>query len=118
MILDLNRDPDIDPDRLRCEGKRTTPPKPLTEPKSARGLGHLPVDWPDRLYDDAIIAHVLKVIGNPQRPEGRRATGSRLPRSQQFGRDPLRREAALAHPFSLPASAPQESKSDQGKRLA
>jgi hypothetical protein len=76
-----------------------TPPKPLTEPKSAGLPGHLPADWPDRLYDDAIIAHVLKVIGNPQRLEGRRATGSRPPRGLQSGRDPLRREAAWGTRF-------------------
>jgi hypothetical protein len=99
MIHALNRDPDMGPDRLRCAGKRTTPPKPLAQPKSARRLGHLPVDWPDRLYDDAIIAHVLKVIGNPQRPEGGRATGSRLPRSPQSNRDRVPGEAALAHRF-------------------
>jgi len=95
-----------------------TPPKPLTQPKSAEQLGQLPADWPDRLYDDAIIAHLLKVIANPQGPGRRRATGSRPPRSLQSGRDRGRREAALAHPLLLPASAPLESKSDQVKRLA
>jgi hypothetical protein len=94
-----------------------TQPKAIAEPKSAELPRHLPADWPDRLYDDAIIAHVLKVIGNPQRPEGGRATGSRPPRSLQSGRDRVRGEAALAHPLLSRTSAPLESKSDQGKRL-
>jgi len=95
-----------------------TPPKRLTEPKSAELLGQLPADWPDRLYDDAIIAHVLKVIGNPQRPGRRRATGSRPPRNLPSDGDRVRREGALAHPLLLRASAPLESNSDQVKRLA
>jgi hypothetical protein len=116
-VLDLDGNP-LTRDQLVLEGEPMT--NPMTNPKilaareSAKLLDRLAPDWPLLLYDGAVIDHILKVINNARTPHKGHAS-SRLP-SRRPPR--TRRKTILTLPGPLASSGPQESSSDQVKRLA
>jgi hypothetical protein len=72
--------------RLLSEGAPDSRNKVLTESEATKQLDRIAPDWPQHLYDGAVIDHILKVINNPRssrsevmrRYRARRAAMSRL----------------------------------------
>jgi hypothetical protein len=59
---------DSDAHRMRVgKSKSVTRPKVLTESEATEQLNRIAPDWPTRLYDGAVIDHILKVINEPRR---------------------------------------------------
>jgi hypothetical protein len=59
---------DSDAHRMRVgKSKSVTRPKVLTESEATEQLNRIAPDWPTRLYDGAVIDHILKVINQPRR---------------------------------------------------
>ena len=63
------------------EGQPVTKHKLLAEEEATEVLDHLAHDWPQHLYDGAVIDHILKVINIPRtdRTEISGATASAVP---------------------------------------
>ena len=78
-----------------------TNPRILTEPKSAELIDRLAPHWQLRLYDGAVIDHILKVINEPRRSRGHEA-----------------RQSSPRFPGPSPSSGSRESSVDQVKEPA
>jgi hypothetical protein len=78
-----------------------TNPMILTEPESTGLLDRLAPHWQLRLYDGAVIDHILKMINQP-RPSGSHEARQSSPR----------------FPGPLPSSGPRETSPDQVKKPA
>jgi hypothetical protein len=66
-ILYLTETPVLPRHQVVLESELVTNPKLLTEPESIELLDRLAPDWQIRLHDDAVIDHILKVIGRPRK---------------------------------------------------
>jgi hypothetical protein len=66
-ILYLTETPGLPRHQVVLESELVTNPKLLTEPESIELLDRLAPDWQIRLHDDAVIDHILKVIGRPRK---------------------------------------------------
>jgi hypothetical protein len=101
-ILYLNENPDLTKDRLAPAGELTTDP-PMTDPvtfsapDSTSLLDRLAPHWQLRLYDGAVIDHILNMINRPR---------------------PSRSHEARQSSPRFPGSLPPESLSDQRKEPA
>jgi hypothetical protein len=105
-ILYLNENPDSTKDRLALASEPMTNPMILTEPECTGLLDRLAPHWQLRLYDGAVIDHILKMINQP-RPS----------RSHEVRQSSPRQSSPL-FPGTLPSSSPRESSSDQVKKPA
>jgi hypothetical protein len=114
-MLYLNDNPNLTMDErgLESEPETMTNPKLLAE--STELLDSLAPNWQLHLDDGAIIDHILEVI-NRHRADSRSHTS--LSHSPRWFRPGARQETTLTLPRPLSSSSPQESSSDQVKRLA
>jgi hypothetical protein len=87
-----------------------TNPRILTEPKSTELIHRLAPHWQLRLYDGAVIDHILKVINEPRRSRSHESRQSSPRQSSPHFPGPL--------PSSGPSSGFGESSSDQVKKPA
>jgi hypothetical protein len=94
-------------------------PEPMTNPKllaeSTELLDSLAPNWQLHLDDGAIIDHILEVINRHGAYSRSHTSLSNSPRRLRPG---ARQEITLTLPRLLSSSSPQESSSDQVKRLA
>lgn len=68
--------------------KSVTRPKVLTESEATEQLNRIAPDWPTRLYDGAVIDHILNVINQPRRSrtENMRRESARRATTRSGGR--------------------------------
>jgi hypothetical protein len=113
-ILYLNDDPNLTMDEWALEKgpEPMTNPKLLAEPESTELLDSLAPNWQLHLDDGAIIDHILEVINKHHAESGSHTSQSNSPRWLRPG---ARQETTLPRPLS--SSGPQQSSSDQMKRL-
>jgi hypothetical protein len=85
-MLNISLTDTSSPRRLFPEGEPDSENKLLTEIEATKQLDRIAPNWPQHLYDGAVIDHILKVINNRRtsrsevmrRHRARRAATSRL----------------------------------------